>query len=124
MENIKTISEDKIVLKNGNKTISVSPSSIVHIHKEASDEEIHYSLSQIADEFISAVSDEDLENFKGNIDSEKENELYRMYFDVLINRTWMCRPEHKFVENYEGGLDNVSPFVSELIKKIIQKLKK
>ena len=42
----------------------------------------------------------------------------------LINRTWMCRPEHKFVENYEGGLDNVSPFVSELIKTIIQKLKK
>ena len=121
---IKSIEEDKVVLRNGNKTIEVPPSSIVYIHKEASDKEIHYSLSQIADEFISAVSGEDLENFRGNIDSEKESELYRMYFNVLINRTWMCRPEHKFVENYEGGLDNASTFVSEAIKKIIQKLKK
>jgi hypothetical protein len=110
---IYNIENDNICLNNG---VIISFHSVVYMCNEPTSEMLKYNENQIANEFLSVLSEEEKKEFK-NHDVDK---LLEKYKSAIIGRTWMCREEHEFNIDYDNGsrIDVVTPIVRRVIELI------
>lgn len=111
---------DGTIINIKNKEIELSTGDIingeciVYINNDPTIEMLKYKENDIAKEFINILSDEEKEAFK-NYDIDKLLDKYKM---AIIDRTWMCRDEHKFNIDYKSGdmVKTVTPIVKNIIE--------
>lgn len=116
---ISEISNEQITLNNGD---TIKPNSIVFISNNPTDEMVHYKETEIAQDFINVLSDEEKQEFI-NYNTETLMNKYKM---AIIDRTAMCMDEHQFNIDYNSG-DNVAavtPVVEDIINIIKSNLTK
>lgn len=96
--------------------IQVIPiSNIVYLHKDASSEELAYGANEVAKDFITILNEEDVEEIlKG------DDQTFYKYKHVIINRTWLCRSEHKLMDN--PSIETIEPAAKEVYELAKHKL--
>ena len=114
---IKKICDDCVVFEDGYKA---DLCNLVYMTHEPDDKKLKFGIDEIADDFINAAN----EDIKDDFLCEQEKYIYRKYRMAIINRTWMCRPEHSFCNGYHGGMDEVKTYVKKSVKEIRKKLQK
>ena len=112
---ILKIESDNLILESGEV---VTLDSIVYIMDEVIDEKLKYKENEIAQDFLSILSNEEKEEFK-NCSIEL---LLNKYKEAIIDRTWMCRDEHEFDIDYTTG-DRVDKVIA-IVESIINIIKK
>ena len=103
-----------------NKNIKID--QIRYFNSESTYDKLYYNIDEIVNDFISILNDNEKKEFKIN----DTDILLNKWKSVIINRTAMCRDEHKFNIDYHTG-DNVKavePIVIEVINKIKEILNK
>lgn len=107
---ILKIEDKNIILNNGD---IIDFNSIVYISNNPIDDVLKYNADEIAKEFISILANEEKEEF---INSDMDL-LLNKYKMAIIDRTWMCRDEHKFNIDYNIGdrVNMVTPIVKNVI---------
>lgn len=106
---IKDILNSELILTNDEV---IPMKNIIYLFKIVSDEELHYNQTEIANEFLSHLEDEEKEDFK-NLSNKK---LVKKYKSAIINRTWMYREEHNFKYKRKGKpTQDIVPIVKEVI---------
>lgn len=110
---ISKIEGKNIILTNGN---IIDFNTIVYINDEVSKEKLKYKENEIAQDFLSILSNEEKEEFKNN----NLESLLNKYKMAIIDRTWMCRDEHEFDIDYNKGdrVELVTPIVQNIINTI------
>lgn len=114
---------DGIISKIENKNIELSNGDItngeyiVYMNNDPTDEMLKYKENDIAKEFISVLSMEEIEEFKSN----RIDQLLKKYKKVIIDRTWMCRDEHNFAIDYHSG--DMIKAVTSIVENIVSIIK-
>jgi hypothetical protein len=116
---ISKIEDNNLILENGD---IVALDSIAYIMDDITEEKLKYKEIEIVKDFISILSNEEKEEFK-NCSLET---LLNKYKIAIINRTYMCRDEHKFNIDYHSGdmVNAVTPIVKNVIGLIKEYLNK
>lgn len=96
--------------------------SVVFISNKPTKDMLVYKEQAIAKDFMNVLSHDEKEEFQ---QASVEN-LFEKYRMAIIDRTWMCRTEHKFNIDYDSGdtVKAVSPIVKEVIRLIKEYLTK
>lgn len=107
---IQKINKSSITLNNN---IEIPINELLNIYDDIPKEKLNYNIDDITQDFIDILDDKEKEIFK----KEKLENLIQKYKMPLINRTWMCRPEHKFDIDYDSGdsIDTINPIIKEVI---------
>lgn len=103
-----------------NKNIKLD--EIRYFNSESTYDKLDYNVDEIVNDFINILNDNEKKEFKIN----NTDMLLNKWESAIINRTAMCRDEHKFNIDYHTG-DNVKavePIVIEVINKIKEILNK
>lgn len=90
---------------------------ITYFYEEVSDEKLLYNEEEIMEDFIDILDDEDKKDFI-NLSIE---ELINKYTEAIINRTWMCRSEHNFMELFDETESDRNIKTAKIIAKCILK---
>ena len=108
---------DNFVVINGS-TMDIY--NIPDIFRVVQEDRLKYNEIEIAKDLINVLDDFMLNDFK-ELDKEM---LFDEYCELIINRTWMCRDEHKYIENYEinKGLPHAER-MKEVVMVVIDKIK-
>lgn len=108
------IEGNNIILESGS---IITSNSIVYMSDEVADYKLKYKEDEIAKDFLSILSSEEIEEFK-NCNTDVLLEKYNM---AIIGRTWMCRDEHEFNIDYNSG--NRVGLVTSIVKDVINLIK-
>lgn len=109
---MSSIDGKTILLNNGDK---IAIDTIFYIINNVDDDKLRYKEDEIAQDFLSILSDEEKVEFKNN----SVELLLSKYKMAIIDRTWMCRDEHEFELDIEcdgGKVECVTPVVENVIK--------
>ena len=129
---IVDIKDDSIVVEGGFKEyaragdcehleehVEIAINTIAYIFQDMPKERLVFDEDEIMNDFISILSDFEIEEFK-TADVEL---LFEKWKSAMIDRTWMCRDEHNLpnrVKN-KGNHENVhasTRFIIEELKKV------
>lgn len=131
---IKDIVEDGIIIDEGYEETKVGReyrkikfsekielNKLVYLCNEVDYPELKYNEKQITEDFFKILSDKEKEEFK----TETVETLFDKYKEAILNRTWMCRKEHKLPKRVEdtGYNENVYASIKVIIENIKKKLK-
>ena len=118
---IESITEDSIIFNEGIEVRTIKINTLLELYDEVY-HKLSYNETQITSDFISILSDSEKEEFK----SQSIEPLYEKWKEAIINRTWMCREEHKLPKRVSnrGGHENVYASVKIIVKNIKEQLSK
>lgn len=129
---IDKFTEDGIVLSSGYEDLrrefrritereEIKLSVLIDLFDDVSEDRLKFNEEEIANDFISILSDKEKEEFK----TKSETLLFQKWNQAILNRTWMCRDEHNLPKRTEnkGNHENVYASIREIIKLIKSKLK-
>lgn len=108
---VAKISDNEIELDGGEK---IGVGTIYFISNEVSEEKLRYKEDEIAKEFIEVLSEDEILEFKNwTIDK-----LFHKYEMAIIDRTSMCRNEHKYDTDHDSsvGISGITPVVKKVIE--------
>lgn len=116
---IEKITEDTIYIaeSENRKAFEIKLNTVLELFLfDISDEKLFYNVDEIAEDWVSILNEDEKKEFK---DSSLE-ELHEKWCEAIIDRTWMCRPEHNFPNIVEdkGEHENVYATVTEVIKRV------
>lgn len=110
---IERIGDKQIEIETVRETIHVSPSELVDVFNQPTEEEISYSIEEMAEQFVYEYPCFIRNDFlTSDIDTLQEK-----YSNILINRFWMCREEHGWIL-WKEPVKEVQPYVRPLIEEI------
>ena len=97
----------------------ISLENLLALFNEVSEEQLKFDEAQIADEFYDILT----ENEKLLFANGDAQELFDIWKDAIIARTWMCRSEHCLPQRVEdtGHHENVYESVKYILAMIIAK---
>lgn len=111
------ITENEIIVEKAsykNQQYTIPVSKLLYVYTDVENEKFNYNVDQIAEDWVKILNEKEREEFK----TESVDKLFEKWSEAIIDRTWMCRPEHnleKLVED-KGNHENVYANVREVIK--------
>ena len=95
----------------------IAINTIAYIFPEMPEERLNFGEDEIMKDFISILSDEEIEEFKtADVDF-----LFNKWKSAIIDRTWMCRSEHNLPKRAEDDGNHANVYAS--VRVIIENIK-
>lgn len=115
MSEIKEIKEEDVVIVYKDKEYTFNIKDILYISEDILECMLYWNIKMIVDDFVDIMSDSEKASFL----CESVEFLQDKFGESIINRSWMCRHEHPFI-NETIDYDKVK---SDIIPVVIQKIK-
>ena len=97
--------------------VEIAINTIAYIFQEMPNEKLAFSEDEIMKDFISILSDDEIEEFKiADVDF-----LFTKWKSAIIDRTWMCRNEHNLPKRAEDDGNHANVYAS--VRVIIENIK-
>lgn len=103
--------------ENLTEDVEIAYNTLLFIWDLVEDERLGYKEQEIADDFMKIWTS----SIKSDFKTETEDELYKKYRDLLVDRYWMCREEHNFENRIEDRGHHENTY--EAVKVVINILK-
>lgn len=112
--------QEIVVVDCLNKSNIIPYSTIVEMFDEIPNTRLFFNKQEVIDDFYSILSSKEREEFA----TKSEEYLYYIYRNPIINRSWLCRSEHGFLENERQYCEsNQDKGINLIVKDIIKELK-
>ena len=78
---------------NTKKEYVINIKNLLLVSCNINDDKLAYNVEEITNDFYNILNDQEKDEFK----RLTQNQIFKKYSSAIIDRTWMCREEHEFI---------------------------